>query len=72
MELDLHTVKHEDVQRLLDSFLYKNMKKKTSRVNVITGNSEEMKKIVSTIANEHGLTSVQHMFNSGEVIIDFV
>ena len=72
MDLDLHHIKHEDVQGLLDSFIYKHMKRKTSSVNIITGNSEEMKKIVARVANEHGLTAVQHMFNSGEVIIDFV
>jgi hypothetical protein len=72
MTLDLHGTKHEDVQKLLDDFIYKNMKRNTSRVYVITGNSPEMKSIVTRIGNEHGLTAVENMFNSAEVIIDFV
>jgi DNA-nicking Smr family endonuclease len=72
MILDLHGTKHEDVQKLLDSFIYNNMKRKTSRVYVITGNSPEMKSIVTRIANEHGLTAVENMFNSAEILIDFV
>ena len=72
MTLDLHGTKHEDVQQLLDAFIYKHMTKKTSRIYVITGNSEEMKKIVSKIASEYGLTAVENMFHSAEMIIDFI
>jgi DNA-nicking Smr family endonuclease len=68
--LDLHGRKHEDVQILLDNFIYNHMKKKTSRIYVITGNSDEMKKIVSKISSEHGLTAVENMFHSAEIIID--
>jgi DNA-nicking Smr family endonuclease len=70
MTLDLHGTKHEDVTPLLDAFIYKHMKKKTSRVYIITGNSEDMKKIVSKVATEHGLTAVENMFHSAEMIID--
>ena len=70
MTLDLHGTKHEDVTKLLDAFLYKHIKKKTSRVYVITGNSDDMKKIVSKISTEHGLTAVENMFHSAELIID--
>ena len=72
MTLDLHGTKHENVQKLLDDFIYKNMKLKTSRVYVITGNSPEMKTIVTRVANEYGLTAVENMFNSAELLIDFV
>ena len=71
MTLDLHSIKHEDVQQIVDAFIYKHMKKKTTRVYVITGNSEPMKSIVSKVATEHGLTAVENMFHSAEMIIDF-
>lgn len=42
--LDLHGVKHEDVPKLVDQFLWKNMKVKSSEVKIITGISNNMKK----------------------------
>lgn len=44
MEIDLHGIKHEDVKRMLDVAIWDCMKKKKSRLHVITGNSDEMKK----------------------------
>lgn len=72
MEIDLHGIKHEDVKQILDKAIWECMKKKKSRLYAITGNSEVMKKIVSDVSREHGLTAVESMFNSAELLIDFV
>jgi DNA-nicking Smr family endonuclease len=72
MTLDLHGTKHEDAQKLLDAFFYEHMRKNSSRVYVITGNSDKMKQIVSRVASEHGLSAVENMFHSAEMLIDLV
>ena len=72
MEIDLHGIKHEDVKRMLDVAIWDCMNKNKSRIYVITGNSDEMKKIVSDVSREHGLTAVQSMFNSAEILIDLI
>lgn len=68
--LDLHGIKHEDVKQLLDGSIWECMQKKKPRLYVITGNSDEMKRIVSSVSSEYGLTAVENMFNSAELIID--
>ncbi len=72
MEIDLHGIKHEDVKQFLDKAIWECMKKKKSRLYVITGNSDDMKKIVTTVSREHGLTAVESMFNSAELLIDLI
>lgn len=72
MQIDLHGIKHEDVKQLLDNAIWKCMKEKRSRLWVITGNSDEMKSIVKKVTDEYGLTAVESMFNSAEIIIDFI
>lgn len=71
MTLDLHGTKHEDVKQILDNTIWECMKKKKSRLWIITGNSSEMKKIVVDVASEYGLLAVESMFNTAEIIIDF-
>lgn len=63
-KIDLHGVKHEDVQRLLDSFIWEHMKKKTPAIQIITGNSPEMKRIVSGIVSEYGLSAEDSFTNT--------
>ena len=48
--LDLHGVKHADVPKLLDQFLWEQMNRKSREAEVITGISPSMKEIV--IKNE--------------------
>jgi DNA-nicking Smr family endonuclease len=67
--IDLHGVKHEDVSRLLDSFLWQNMQKKIKEVRVITGNSDEMKRIVRETLSDYGFSSEEEYFNSGALIV---
>lgn len=72
MEIDLHGVKHEDVGRLLDMFIWDQMKKKSSGIRIITGNSSEMKRIVSEIVREYGFEAVDTLGNSAAVNVDFL
>lgn len=71
MEIDLHGVKHEDVKQILDKHIWECMKKKKLRLWVITGNSDDMKRIVKEVSHEYGLTAVESLFNSAEILIDF-
>tara|TARA_R110000772_G_scaffold95789_3_gene194150 strand:- start:2544 stop:2777 length:234 start_codon:yes stop_codon:yes gene_type:complete len=50
-KLDLHGVKHQDVQRAVDSFLWKNHD--NLPVIIVTGNSESMKKEVINIIADY-------------------
>ena len=63
--LDLHDVKHENVGRMLDQFIWENMQKNNSFVKIITGKSDEMKKLVNEIIDEYGFPSEEELFNTG-------
>lgn len=51
-ELDLHGVKHEDVERLVENFVLLN----DLPLNIITGNSDMMSDIVTKVCNEHKIS----------------
>jgi DNA-nicking Smr family endonuclease len=72
MVLDLHGVKHEDVGRTLDTFIWEHMHKKSGGIKIITGNSPEMKKIVSDIVAEYGFVAVESYGNSASMIVNFL
>ena len=42
-EIDLHGIRHSEVGRMMDSFLWENMQRNKGEVKVITGSSEQMK-----------------------------
>ena len=67
MTLDLHNVKHEDVTRKVDEFLWLAMRNGESNVKIITGNSIVMRNIVLKCLEEHGL-SPSPFFNQFSVI----
>ena len=46
LELDLHGVKHQDVEATLDNFFLWENNNISQSIQVVTGNSTEMKKIV--------------------------
>jgi hypothetical protein len=52
MKLDLHGIKHEDVQSLVDSHIYKH----GPPCEIVTGNSVKMKQIVVKVIKEHDLS----------------
>jgi DNA-nicking Smr family endonuclease len=68
--IDLHGVKHESVSRLLDEFIWDNMKAKNSYASVITGNSDEMKRLVSEAVAEYGFVAEQSLINTGTLTIN--
>ena len=48
-KLDLHGIRHEDVDRLVENFVLLN----DSPVRIITGNSDKMAEIVLDVLNRH-------------------
>ena len=52
MEIDLHGVKHSDVNKLLDKFIYEN--NSSDELIIITGNSEQMKNTVIECIKQYG------------------
>lgn len=70
--LDLHGVKHEDVQKVMDSFLYENMKVNKREVHIITGISNQMKEVVSNVAKDYSMTVENDPINPGKVFIRLV
>lgn len=64
-QLDLHGIRHSNVQKELDTFF-------TSAdfpVIVITGHSRRMKDLVSQIACQYGLKIRESISNSGRIVI---
>ena len=49
--LDLHGVKHEDVDRLVENFVLLN----EPPMKIITGNSERMTELVLDVLNRHDI-----------------
>tara|TARA_B100000927_G_scaffold51349_1_gene38181 strand:+ start:3611 stop:3832 length:222 start_codon:yes stop_codon:yes gene_type:complete len=69
LELDLHYTRHKDVQTKLDEFLGKHMMRGTNEVVVITGNSDNMKKVVKDVLIDYGLTPEISPINNGILTI---
>jgi DNA-nicking Smr family endonuclease len=65
MRIDLHGVKHEDVTRTVDEFIWTCMQSGVSQGTIITGNSHLMKQIVVSCLAEHGLTPNNFFYNMG-------
>lgn len=72
MTLDLHGIRHQDVQQLLDSFIWINMERGEATATVITGNSPVMKQIVKAVTDEYGFRAFDCMHNTAELVIDFI
>jgi DNA-nicking Smr family endonuclease len=71
MKLDLHGVKHADVDKELDSFLYEHLQTKNLQVEVVTGKSTTMKKIVKDLLVDYNLEVSQELENKGLLQIIF-
>ncbi len=69
-KLDLHGVKHEDVQRKLDIFFWQMIQKKVNNAEVITGISTTMKDIVKTTCNDYGYKVYEPIFNPGCLLVE--
>ena len=62
-QLDLHGVRHHDVERLVENFVLLN----ELPLRIITGNSPKMLSLVSEVLNKHEFKFEQ--FKQGQVII---
>ena len=70
--LDLHGIRHSEVQVLLDQFLWENMKSNQKVVGVITGQSDQMKNIVINCVSDYNMTCEKEYLNPGKFIIKLV
>lgn len=70
MRLDLHGVKHEDVTRTVDEFIWTCMQSGISQATIVTGNSDPMKNIVNACLNEHGLHAHPFFNMGGSITFD--
>ena len=70
MRIDLHGVKHENVTRKLDSFLWEAMQKNKGQVEVVTGISNKMKEIVTETCKEYGFKVTETTINPGSLIVN--
>ena len=66
--LDLHGVRHAEVTRVTDEFLYRNMLAGTQEVKIVTGNSERMKSIVVECLKDYDMRW-RTSFSSSAVLI---
>lgn len=70
MRLDLHGVKHENVTREIDNFLWECMNKKVTQVEIITGNSSIMRELVDSCISEYGFSPNPHFTREGSILVD--
>jgi DNA-nicking Smr family endonuclease len=69
-KIDLHGIRHLDVQRTLDSFFWEQMQKKSKSVEIVTGISHKMKEIVYETCKDYGFKIVELDFNPGILIVN--
>tara|TARA_Y100000034_G_C6526275_1_gene226637 strand:- start:175 stop:408 length:234 start_codon:yes stop_codon:yes gene_type:complete len=62
-ELDLHRIKHEEVDRLVENFVLLN----ELPLRIITGNSDKMRQLVIKVLDKHNIEYEQ--FKSSQITI---
>ena len=67
MKIDLHGIKHSEVQKLMDSFLFENMKSKQTKVEIITGLSDQMKNVVKKVLEDYDFEFEEDFSNKGKI-----
>lgn len=67
--LDLHGTKHEDVSRKVDLFIGEHLQKGSNSVEIITGFSQKMKKIVENTLLDYNLDIKEEPMNAGRVSV---
>jgi DNA-nicking Smr family endonuclease len=70
--LDLHGVKHADVPKLMDQFIWEQMNKKSREVEIITGISQAMKQVVIKNLKDYDFTYNEAWNNPGKLIVSLV
>lgn len=69
MKLDLHGVKHENVSNEVDRFIWEAMQRNVSQIEIVTGNSEQMKNIVRECVDDYGFKCSEGLVNWGALTI---
>jgi len=64
-KLDLHGIRHSDVDRLVENFIYQHQGE--FPVEIICGNSNKMILLVKDVTDRLGLDT--HMFRYGTIIV---
>lgn len=64
-KLDLHGIRHADVQVLVEDFIYINQYEMP--LEIICGNSDKMIKLVHNVTNRIGVET--HMYRYGTIIV---
>jgi DNA-nicking Smr family endonuclease len=67
--LDLHGVKHTDVEHTLDQFFHWNNNTTHKSVEVIVGNSLEMKRLTTAWLDKNGYVYFSPYHNLGTIIV---
>ena len=68
-KLDLHGVRHHEVQRVVDQFLTKHLYNSTNEVSIIIGNSNKMKKVVDIVLEDYNLKSEYDHMSKAKLIV---
>ena len=56
-----------EVQKLMDSFLFENMKSKQTKVEIITGLSDQMKNVVKKVLEDYDFEFEEDFSNKGKI-----
>jgi len=64
-KLDLHGVRHSEVDRMVEDFIYINQKHMP--LEIICGNSDKMIKLVHAVTDRLGIET--HMYRYGTIIV---
>ena len=67
--LDLHGVKHADVPKVLDQFLWEQIQKKSKEAEIITGVSSAMVELVIKNLKDYDFTYNEAWKNPGRLIV---
>ena len=68
-KIDLHGIKHQEVQRKLDFFLGKHMMGNRDYVTIVTGNSKRMRDVVNKVLEDYGLVGEPMFLNEGSITV---
>ena len=70
--LDIHGVKHAEVAKLMDQFIWEQMNKKSKEIEIITGLSQTMKDVVIKNLKDYEFTFNEAWNNPGKLIVSLV
>ena len=69
VEIDLHGLKHREVEYTLESLLISYYNLGSFPIRVITGHSHIMKKLLNTAVDNQKFTMREEVYNSGAIIV---